>query len=178
LETQLSQLINIYRNEKTLSYQPLINSDISNSIDLTHDSYCFGNQDSYTPFLEQSLEEKSDLEKSIEILQESALQFQKSSAQSINRLETQLSQLVNIYKNEKIFSYQPLTNSDISNSIDLTQDCCYCGNQDSISAYPSKLDQTLTFRNPIDILASYPFPTIELTILNLNLVIQFYFLIQ
>jgi len=32
-----------------LSYQPLTNSDISNSIDLTQDCCCFGNQDPYTP---------------------------------------------------------------------------------------------------------------------------------
>ena len=60
---------------RKLSYQPLTNLDISNSIDLTQDSCCFGNQDSYTLFLEQPLEEKSDLKKSIEILQESAQQF-------------------------------------------------------------------------------------------------------
>ena len=48
----------------------------------------FQNQDSYTPILEHPLAEKSNLEKSIEILQESALQFQKSSSQSIDRLET------------------------------------------------------------------------------------------
>ena len=54
----------------------------------SHSSQIFQNQDSYTLFLEQPLEEKSYLEKSIKILQESALQFQKSSAQSINRLET------------------------------------------------------------------------------------------
>ena len=83
-------------------------------------SLSFQNQDSYTPFLEHLLEEKSSLEKSIEILQESALQFQKSFAQSINRLETQLSQLVSIYRNEKTLSFQLLTNSDIPNSIDLT----------------------------------------------------------
>jgi len=83
-------------------------------------SQSFQNQDSYTTCLKHPLEETSYLEKSIEILQESALQFQKSSAQSINRLETQLSQLVNIYRNEETLSYQPLTNSDISNSIDLT----------------------------------------------------------
>jgi len=75
LETQLRQLVNIYRNEETLSYQPLTNSAIRNSTDLTQDSCCFGNQDSYTPILEHSLEEKSYLEKSIEVLQESALQF-------------------------------------------------------------------------------------------------------
>ena len=122
LDSILSELIN--RSERILSCQPLTNPDISNSIDLTQDSCCFENQDSYTPFLEHSLEETSYLEKSIEILQEFTLQFQKSSAQSINRLETQLSQLVNIYRNKKILSYQFLTNSDISNSIDLTQDSC------------------------------------------------------
>ena len=67
-------------------------------------------------------EKQSALETSKEILQESALQFQKSSSQSIDRLETQLSKLVNIYKNEETLSSQPLTNPDISNSIDLTQD--------------------------------------------------------
>ena len=35
-------------------------------------------------------------------------------------------------------------------------------NQDSISVHPFELDQTLTVENPIDILASYPFPEIEL----------------
>ena len=86
LETQLSKLINIYKNEKTLSSPPLTNSNISNSINLTHDSY-FRNQDFYTPFLEQPIEDTSHLEKSIEVLQESALKFQKSSTESINRLE-------------------------------------------------------------------------------------------
>ena len=41
----------------------------------SHSSQIFQNQDSYTSFLEHSLEEKSHLEKSIKILQESALQF-------------------------------------------------------------------------------------------------------
>ena len=68
----------------------------------------FQNQDSYTPFLDHPLKEKSSLEKSIETLQESALEFQKSSSQSIDRLETQLSKLVNIYKNEAV-SYTHLT---------------------------------------------------------------------
>ena len=95
-------------------------------------------------------------------MQESALQFQKSSTQSINRLEIQLSQLVSIYRNEETLSYQILTNSDFSNSIDVTQDSCYFENQDSISAHPFELDQTSNFENPIDILASYPFPEIEL----------------
>ena len=73
-----------------------------------------------------------------------------------------MSQLVIIYRNEKTLSYQLLTNSDIPNSIDLTQDSCHFGNQDSISAHPSELDQISNVENPIDILASYPFPEIEL----------------
>jgi len=59
-------------------------------------------------------------------------------------------------------SYQPLTNLDISNSIDLDQETCYFGNQDSISAHPFELDQNQNFENNIDILASYPFSEIEL----------------
>ena len=98
-------------------------------------SLSFQNQDSYTPFLEHPLAEKSSLEKSIEILQESALQFQNSSSQSIDRLETQLSQLVNIYKNEKTLSYQPLTNPNISSSINLIHDSCCFENQDSYTHY-------------------------------------------
>ena len=93
-------------------------------------------------------------------------------------METQLSQLVSIYRNEETLSYQPLTNSAIPNSIDLTQDSCHFGYQDSISAHPSELVQT---SNPIDILASYPFPEIELEHEydhEPQLVIQFYFLIQ
>ena len=69
----------------------------------SHSSQNFKNQDSYNPLLEHPLE-KTSLEKSIEILQESTLQFQKSSSQSIDRLDTQLSKLVNIYKNEKTLS--------------------------------------------------------------------------
>ena len=95
-------------------------------------------------------------------MQESALQFQKSSTQSINKLETQLSQPVNIYRNKKTLFYQLLTNSDISNSIDLTQDSCCFGNQESISAHSFELDQNQNFDNHIDILVSYLFPEIEL----------------
>jgi len=75
-----------------------------------------------------------------------------------------LSKLVNIYRNEETLSYQPLTNSDISNSINLTQDSYCVRNQDSISAPPIELDQhqNQNFENRIDMLASYPFPEIEL----------------
>ena len=55
-----------------------------------------------------------------------------------------------------------MTNSAIPNSIDLIQDSCHFENQDSISAHPSKHDQTSNVENPIDILASYPFSEIEL----------------
>ena len=92
-----------------------------------------------------------------------------------------MSQLVSIYRNEETLSYQPLTNSAIPNSIDLTQDSYNFENQDSISAHPSEFVQTSNVDNPIDILVSYPFPEIELEhdmILNLNLIIQFHFLIQ
>ena len=75
-----------------------------------------------------------------------------------------MSKLVNIYRNEETLSYQPLTNSDISNSINLTQDSYCVRNQDSISAPPIELDQhqNQNFENRIDMLASYPFPEIEL----------------
>ena len=59
-------------------------------------------KDSYTPFLEQPLEDTSHLENNIEVLEEPALKFQKSSAESINRLETQLSQLVSIIGMRKL----------------------------------------------------------------------------
>ena len=62
----------------------------------------FQYQDFYTPFLEQSIEEKFELEKSVEILHETSQQFQKSFTQSIDRLEKQLSQLVNIHKKRKL----------------------------------------------------------------------------
>jgi len=93
--------------ESELQSQNLLDSRSSQS---------FQNQDSYTLFLKHPLEEKSYQEKSIEILQVSALQFQKSSSQSIDRLKIQLNQLVNNYKNEETLSYQPLINLDISNS--------------------------------------------------------------
>ena len=95
-------------------------------------------------------------------MHETSQQFQKTFTQSIDRLEAQLSQLVNIHRNEETHSYQPLTNPDISNSINLDQESCYFGNQDSISAHIFELDQTPNFEHRIDILTSYPFPEIEL----------------
>ena len=89
-------------------------------------------------------------------MQESLLQYQKTRAESFNKVDEQLSQLVNIYRNEETLSYQPLTNSIMPHSIDMTQDSCHFGNPDSISAHSSELV------HPIDILASFPFPEIEL----------------
>ena len=48
-----------------------------------------------------------------------------------------------------------------SHSVRADESCCF-GKQDSISAYPFELAQTLNFENHIDILACYPFPEIEL----------------
>jgi len=125
----------------------------------SHYSQTFQSQDSYTPILEQPSVEISRLEKSIDILQESLLQYQKTRAESFNKVDEQLSQLVNIYRNEETLSYQPLTNSTMPHSIDMTQDSYHFGNQDSISACSPELVQT---SDPIDILASFPFPEIEL----------------
>ena len=70
--------------------------------------------------------------------------------------------MINIHRNEKTHFYQPLTNSDISNSIDLDQESCCFENKDSILAHPFELDQHQNFENGVDILASYPFPEIGL----------------
>jgi len=69
-----------------------------------------------------------------------------------------MSKLIN--ESEKSLSCQPLTNPYIPNSIERTQESCYFRNQDSISAHP--FDQTLCFESRIDILASCPFPEIEI----------------
>jgi len=73
-----------------------------------------------------------------------------------------MSELVNAYRNEETLSNQLLTDPDISNSIDLAQESCCFGNQDSISSHPFELDQNQNFENHLDILASYPFSEIEL----------------
>ena len=86
------------------------------------------------------------------------IQTQNYVTQSIGRLEAQMSQLVNTYRNEKTLPYQYLTNSDISNSIDLAQESCHSENQESISSNNLKVDQYSTF----DKLASYHFNETEL----------------
>ena len=66
----MSQFVNIYRNGETLSYQPLTNSDISNSINLAQESCCFGTQDSYSSFLVQN-KKPAILKKSMKLLRKS-----------------------------------------------------------------------------------------------------------
>ena len=73
-----------------------------------------------------------------------------------------------------------MTISDVTNhSVRAEKSCCF-GKQDSISAHPFELAQTLNFESDIDSLASYPFPEIELEneYDHEPQVIQFYFLIQ
>ena len=88
------------------------------------------------------------------------IQTQNSITRPISKFDSIMSELIN--ENEESLSCQPLTNSYIPNSTDWTQESCYFGNQDLISANPLKLDQTLRFENHIDILTSYPFPEIEI----------------
>ena len=73
-----------------------------------------------------------------------------------------MSELISAYRNEKTFPYQPLTKSNISSPIDSTQESWCFVNQDSISSHSFELDQNQKFEKYIDILASYPFPEIEL----------------
>jgi len=75
----------------------------------------------------------------------------------------------------------PLTIPDVANHSVRAKESCCIGKQDSISAHPFDLTQTPNFENHIDILPSYTFPEIEFEKEydpDLNLVIQFYFLIQ
>ena len=72
-----------------------------------------------------------------------------------------------------------LTSSDVTNHSVRAEESCYFRKQGSISTRSFELAQTLNFESDIDSLASYPFPEIENElIMNLNLVIQFHFLIQ
>ena len=77
--------------------------------------------------------------------------------------------------------FHRLTISNIPNhSVRAEESCCF-EKQDSISAHPFELAQTPNFENDINSLVSIPFLKLNLRmnmILNLNLVIQFYFLIQ
>jgi len=57
------------------------------------------------------------------------IQFQNNFTQSIDRLEVQMSQLINTYRKEKTLPYQYLTNPDITNPIDLAQESWYFENK-------------------------------------------------
>ena len=99
-------------------------------------------QDSYSSFLDPSLQEEiSDLKKSIEHIHDIMQNHENFVSQSISRLESKQSQLANSYRNEETLSYQSLANSDIFNSINMTQELFHFGNQDSISSYQPELDQ-------------------------------------
>jgi len=63
---------------------------------------------------------------------EALIQIQNIFNQDIIRLEVQISQVTNTYKNEETLPYQSFTDLDISNPIDLAQESWCFGNQDSI----------------------------------------------
>ena len=77
----------------------------------------------------------------------------------ISRLDTLMSKLIN--ESEDSLSCQPLTDPYIPNSIDWTHESYHFGNSDSISEHIFELDDTPSYENRLDILASYPFPEIE-----------------
>ena len=86
----------------------------------------------------------------------------------ISRLDSIISDLINESKDN--LSCQSLTNPYISNSTNWTQESCSFGNQDSISEHTFEIDQSPSYESRLDILASYPFPEIEIelnVILNL-----------
>jgi len=103
------------------------------------------------------------------------IQTQNSVTRPISRLDSLMSELIN--ESEQSLSCQPLTDPYIPNSTDWTQESCHFGNLASILSYQLELDQ----HHILDILASYPFPEIELELESdpdLQLGIPFHFLIQ
>ena len=73
------------------------------------------------------------------------------------------------------------TSSDVTNHPVRADESGCSGNQGSISEKSFELAQTPNFEKDIDSLASYSFPEMNLKmsmIVNPNLVIQFFFLIQ
>ena len=113
----------------------------------------FKNQLPYALFQE----ELSDLENMKDMIQ-----TQNFDIQSIDRLNIQMSQLANTYRNEETLPYQSLTIPDIYSHIDLTQESWCFENQDSILSHPFELDQNQNFENYIDTLACYPILEIKL----------------
>ena len=84
------------------------------------------------------------------------IQTQNSVTRPISRLESIMSDLIN--ESKESLSCQPLTIFYIPNPTDWTQKSCYFGNPPSISPYQPELNQ----HQPLDSLANYPFPEIEL----------------
>ena len=68
----------------------------------------FQNQLPYSPFQEEPIAQSM----------RDMIQTRNYVTRPISRLDAIMSELVNDYENEKTFSYQPLTNPDIFNSID------------------------------------------------------------
>jgi len=91
---------------------------------------------------------------------EDMIQAQNSVTRPISTLDSLMSNLIN--ESKKSLSCQLLTNLYIPYSTDWTQESCYSGNQDSISERTSQFDQTPSYKSRLDILASYPFPEIEI----------------
>ena len=71
-----------------------------------------------------------------------------------------MSELIN--ESEGSLSCQPLTDSYIPSSTDWTHESCHFGNPASISEHTFELDQSPSCESHLDILASYPFPEIEI----------------
>ena len=108
----------------------------------------FQNQLSYSPFQEESIAKSM----------EDMIQIQTSVTQLTSKLDSIMSELIN--ENQENLSCQPLINPYIPNSIDWTQKSCHFGNQDSISERTFELDQTPSYENHLDNLASFPFTEI------------------
>jgi len=77
-----------------------------------------------------------------------------------SRLDSLLSELIN--ESEESLSCQPLTDSYIPNSTDWIHESCHFGNPALILEHTFELDQTPSYESHMDILASYPFPEIEI----------------
>ena len=106
----------------------------------------FQNQLTYSPFQEEPIAKSM----------KDMIQTQNFVTRSSSRLDSIMSDLINV--REESLSCQPLTNLYIPNSTDWTHKSCHFKNPASFSSYQPELDQ----HQPLDILASYPFPEIEL----------------
>jgi len=120
-------------------------------------------QDPYSIFqVSQQEEELTDLEKSMECMIQSQKDYIQSQNGSFNRLEAQMSHLINRVndKNEETLPITFSTIPDWPSHIDRKQESLCLGdfNQDSMSSHHFELDQYQS----IDKLASFYFNKIEL----------------